>query len=38
MNQPSAAILLVEDDPDVAEMYSLGLSIAGHVVELAGRW
>jgi DNA-binding response OmpR family regulator len=35
MNQPSAAILLVEDDPDVAEMYSLGLSIAGHVVELA---
>jgi len=31
-----AAILLVEDDPDIAEMFSLGLSGAGHEVEVAG--
>ena len=32
----NAAILLVEDEPDVAQMFSLGLSIAGHEVEVAG--
>jgi CheY-like chemotaxis protein len=31
-----AAILLVEDDPDIAQMFSLGLSFAGHEVEVAG--
>jgi len=31
-----AAILLVEDDPDIAQMFSLGLSVAGHEVEIAG--
>jgi DNA-binding response OmpR family regulator len=30
------AILLVEDDPDVAEMFTLGLSISGHEVLIAG--
>jgi CheY-like chemotaxis protein len=34
--QSGAAILLVEDDPDTAEMFSLGLSVAGHEVEVAG--
>jgi DNA-binding response OmpR family regulator len=33
--QSGAAILLVEDDADIAEMYSLGLSVAGHTVEVA---
>ena len=32
----NAAILLVEDEPDIAQMFSLGLSIAGHEVEVAG--
>jgi two-component system chemotaxis response regulator CheY len=32
----NAAILLVEDEPDFAQMFSLGLSIAGHEVEVAG--
>lgn len=32
----AATILLVEDDPDVAQMLSLGLSFAGHDVEVAG--
>jgi CheY-like chemotaxis protein len=32
----NAAILLVEDDPDIAQMFSLGLSVAGHEVEVAG--
>jgi DNA-binding response OmpR family regulator len=32
----NAAILLVEDDPDIAQMFSLGLSFAGHEVEVAG--
>lgn len=32
----AASILLVEDDPDLAEMFGLGLSIAGHKVEVAG--
>jgi two-component system chemotaxis response regulator CheY len=32
----NAAILLVEDEPDVAQMFSLGLSLAGHEVEVAG--
>jgi DNA-binding response OmpR family regulator len=32
----NAAILLVEDDPDIAQMFSLGLSFAGHDVEVAG--
>ena len=36
MRKPGAAILLIEDDPDVAAMFSLGLSIAGHEVEVAG--
>lgn len=31
----AAAILLVEDDPEVAEMFSLGLSISGHNVVIA---
>jgi DNA-binding response OmpR family regulator len=30
-----AAILLAEDDPDIAEMFSIGLSSAGHEVEVA---
>jgi DNA-binding response OmpR family regulator len=34
--QSGAAILLVEDDPDIAQMFSLGLSFAGHEVEIAG--
>lgn len=33
--QTGAAILLVEDDPDIAQMFSLGLSFAGHEVEIA---
>ena len=36
MNQSGAIILLVEDDPDMAQMLSLGLSFAGHEVEVAG--
>jgi two-component system chemotaxis response regulator CheY len=32
----NAAILLVEDEPDIAQMFSLGLSLAGHEVEVAG--
>ena len=32
----NAAILLVEDEPDIAQMFSLGLSMAGHEVEVAG--
>jgi two-component system chemotaxis response regulator CheY len=32
----NAAILLVEDDPDISQMFSLGLSVAGHEVEVAG--
>ena len=36
MKQTGVAILLVEDDPDMAEMFSLGLSFAGHDVEVAG--
>jgi two-component system chemotaxis response regulator CheY len=32
----NATILLVEDEPDIAQMFSLGLSIAGHEVEVAG--
>jgi DNA-binding response OmpR family regulator len=36
VDPPTAAILLVEDDPDMAEMFSLGLSLAGHEVEVAG--
>jgi DNA-binding response OmpR family regulator len=32
----NTAILLVEDDPDIAQMFSLGLSFAGHEVEVAG--
>lgn len=31
----AAAILLVEDDPEVAEMFSLGLSISGHNLVIA---
>jgi two-component system chemotaxis response regulator CheY len=31
-----AAILLVEDDADLAEMFGLGLSSAGHAVTVAG--
>ena len=34
--QSGATILLVEDDPDIAQMFSLGLSFAGHEVEIAG--
>ncbi len=30
-----AAILLAEDDPDIAEMFNIGLSSAGHEVEVA---
>jgi DNA-binding response OmpR family regulator len=36
MKSLGAAVLLVEDDADVAEMFGLGLSIAGHEVEVAG--
>jgi CheY-like chemotaxis protein len=36
MKPLGAAVLLVEDDADVAEMFGLGLSIAGHEVEVAG--
>jgi two-component system, sensor histidine kinase and response regulator len=36
MNESGAAILLVEDDPDMAQMFSLGLTFAGHEVEVAG--
>jgi DNA-binding response OmpR family regulator len=36
MNPSGAAILLVEDEPEIAQMFSLGLSIAGHEVEVAG--
>jgi DNA-binding response OmpR family regulator len=36
LTQSGAAILLVEDDPDIAQMFSLGLSFAGHEVEIAG--
>src|SRR5438132_1633942 len=36
MKQTGVAILLVEDDPDMAEMFSLGLSFAGHDVEVTG--
>ena len=36
MKQTGVAILLVEDDPDMAEMFSLGLSFAGHDVEVMG--
>ncbi len=32
----NADILLVEDDPEIAQMFSLGLSFAGHEVEVAG--
>jgi DNA-binding response OmpR family regulator len=31
-----AAILLVEDDADLAEMFGLGLASAGHAVRVAG--
>jgi len=36
VTQSGAAILLVEDDADVAEMFGLGLSIAGYKVDIAG--
>ncbi|MEA2636913.1 MAG: hypothetical protein QOH92_3680 [Chloroflexota bacterium] len=36
MKQTGVAILLVEDDPDMAEMFSLGLSFGGYDVEVAG--
>jgi CheY-like chemotaxis protein len=36
MKQSGVAILLVEDDPDMAEMFSLGLSFAGDDVEVSG--
>jgi CheY-like chemotaxis protein len=36
MKPSGAAVLLVDDDADVAEMFGLGLSIAGHEVEVAG--
>lgn len=36
MKKTGAAILLVEDDADVAEMSGLRLSIAGYTVEVAG--
>jgi CheY-like chemotaxis protein len=36
MKPLGAAVLLVDDDADVAEMFGLGLSIAGHEVEVAG--
>jgi len=36
MMRNRTSILLVEDDPEVAEMFVLGLSIAGHDVEMAG--
>jgi DNA-binding response OmpR family regulator len=32
-----AAILIVEDDADLAEMFGLGLSSADHMVRVAGR-
>ena len=36
MKQTGVAILLVEDDPDMAEIFRLGLSFAGHDVEVTG--
>ena len=36
MKQTGVAILLVEDDPDMAEIFRLGLSFAGHDVEVMG--
>jgi DNA-binding response OmpR family regulator len=36
MEQSGVAVLLVDDDPDVAEMFRLGLTIAGHDVEVTG--
>ena len=36
MNESGAAILLVEDDPDMAQMFTFGLTLAGHEVEVAG--
>jgi DNA-binding response OmpR family regulator len=32
----NATILLVEDEPDIAQMFGLGLSLAGHEVEVVG--
>ena len=36
MKQTGVAILLVEDDPDMAEIFRLGLTFAGHDVEVMG--